>query len=162
MNKSLTTNNNPGSILDQGKENSIKKAATLWLKERISFENLLHRRPDFQPVYSFPLNGFSNESEVFVQPTNEGVAFGYHSIKWEGHYPSPILITKHLLTWECLNQVTREEKEHLMVETLMKTINNRKRQHKTCQFCKKKFPPERLFDSSSCHGCATEHFGIIY
>jgi hypothetical protein len=155
---------------------SLKEAATSWLKERICIDRILLRNdykyfydhllldtPNVQDsVYSFQFKGFADEPEVFVQPTDDGVNFGYYSISWESHTPVPRFAVKHTLSWEALEHLTETEKEALAFDKLLKTINSRKRQYKMCQFCGEKVPPEHSFNAKTCHGCATEHFHAIY
>ncbi|MEH7440643.1 hypothetical protein V7182_24640 [Neobacillus drentensis] len=110
----------------------------------------------------FPLTDFADEPNIFLQISLDSIAFGYESIEWHGHEPAPIFVTKKVVTWDSLATLTQQEKESIILETLLKTIQSRKRQYKTCQFCGEKTPPEHRFNSHTCHGCATEHFGVIY
>ncbi|MFB3164510.1 hypothetical protein ABLO26_24420 [Neobacillus sp. 179-J 1A1 HS] len=144
------------------KVTNLKKEADKWVKERIAIDGLLQSDFFEHPIYSFPLVGFADEPEVFVQSTFEGIAIGYHSIAWHGHIPEPVSITKHLVYWETLELLSDVEQEKVVLDTLMKTINSRKRQYKTCQFCGKSTPPGHRFNDRTCHGCATKYFHVIY
>jgi hypothetical protein len=73
-----------------------------------------------------------------------------------------LLAIKHVLLWETLEDLTQEGKEAKIIDTLFKTIDSRKRQYKTCQFCNKKGLPEQWFNNTTCYGCASEHFGVVY
>jgi len=155
-------------------EHNTKERATLWIKELIANADLLEKHKvidyeqltlfevDDQNLFSFPLIGFADEPSIYVQPTMDGIQFGYHSIYWEGHEPIPTLKKKQLLSWESLASLSHEQQEELVVELLLKTITSRKRQYQTCQFCGEKVSPEHLFNKKTCHGCATEHFGVVY
>lgn len=153
----------------------LKTTAITWIQDVISNNNLfdINKYVDGEKVtnliignnnlFSFRLIGFADQPEVFVQPTSEGIKFGYHSISWDHpHLPMPSLEIKYNLTWESLKYLTQLERETTVIDTFLKTIESRKRQYKVCQFCMNKVPPEQRFNTRTCHGCATEHFGIIY
>lgn len=144
-----------------GKPPNLKSLATKWLKEIIDYDKIL-QQGNLNQTYSFSLIGFADEPEIFAAVNNDGVSFGYDSIRWDGHFQLPIIVTKHTLSWEMLENLTEEEKETLAIDTFNKTINSRKRQYKTCQFCGEKVPPEHLFNSRTCDSCATEHFHVVY
>jgi hypothetical protein len=38
----------------------------------------------------------------------------------------------------------------------------RKRQFQTCRYCGLRVPPEHRHGKELCHGCASEHYGIVY
>jgi hypothetical protein len=171
-NKLLETNDTNHS---QIKGASLKKAAILWIKDLISNNNFFQRNEyvggqqvtnlfmDYNNLFSFPLIGFADRPVVFVQPTIEGIKFGYHTIHWEhAHHPTPALAIKHIVTWESLEHLTQEERETTVIDTFLKIISSRKRQYRTCQFCGDKVSPEHRFNTRTCHGCAAEHFGVIY
>jgi hypothetical protein len=138
-----------------------KSLASKWLKEIINNDKIL-QQGNQDHYYSFPLNDFADEPEIFVTVNNDGITFGYDSIRWDGHFPFPIIVTKHTLSWEMLSSLTEEEKETLVIDTFIKTINARKRQYKTCQFCGEKVPAEHRINSRTCHSCATEHFHVVF
>jgi hypothetical protein len=140
---------------------NLKSLATKWLKEIIDQDQIL-KQVNQDQYYSFTLNGFADEPDIFVTVNNDGVSFGYDSIRWDGHFQFPIIVTKHTLLWEMLASLTEKEKETLAIDTFIKTINARKRQYKTCQFCGEKVPSEHRFNSRTCYGCATEHFHVVY
>lgn len=160
--KSLILLSNSEMVQRSPKVTNINKEAAKWVKERITINGLLQRVFFDSPIYSFPIVGFADEPEVFVQSTLEGIAIGYHSIEWHGHHPEPITITKHLVNWETLEQVSHEEQENMVLDALLKTINSRKRHYKTCQFCGERTSREHRFNGRTCHGCATKHFHVIY
>jgi hypothetical protein len=143
------------------KSPNLKSLATEWLKERIDQDQIL-QQGNLDQSYSFTLIGFAHEPEILVAVNNDGVSFGYDSIRWDGHFPFPIIVTKHTLSWEMLSSLTEEEKETLAIDTFIKTINTRKRQYKTCQFCGEKVPAEHRINSRTCHSCATEHFHVVF
>lgn len=115
------------------------------------------------PVY-FKVEGFADEPEVYLKATKEGLEFGYEATQWDGYMPSQILSVykKLLLTWEKLQSLNKVEQQELILDLLMKTINSRKRQYRKCQFCGDKVAIEHRFDQNTCHGCASEHFGVVY
>jgi hypothetical protein len=159
---------------DEPAEPNTKERALLWVRELIAHADLLEKHKvidyeqltlfefDDQNLFSFPLIGFADEPSIYVQPTMDGIQFGYHSIYWEGHQPIPTLKKKHLLSWESLAPLSYKQQEELVIDLLLKTIASRKRQYQTCQFCGEKVSSEHLFNKKTCHGCATEHFGVIY
>ena len=115
------------------------------------------------PFY-FKLEGFADEPEVYLRTTNDGLEFGYEATQWDGYMPSPIpgVYKKHSLPWETLQSLNNEKQQEMILELLMKTINTRKRQYRKCQFCGEKVAVEHRFDKDTCHGCASEHFGVVY
>lgn len=58
--------------------------------------------------------------------------------------------------------LSTEEQQEAILNLLMKTINSRKRQYRKCQYCGEKVAIEHRFDQNTCHGCASEHFGVVY
>jgi hypothetical protein len=38
----------------------------------------------------------------------------------------------------------------------------RKRQFKTCRYCRNRVPPEHRHGGDVCHGCAEQHLGIVH
>lgn len=113
------------------------------------------------PFY-FKIEGFSDKPEVYIRPTNEGLELGFEGTKWYGHTPSPFMYKKHILIWETLQSLNKEQQQERILELLMKTIISRKRQYRKCQFCGEKVAVEHRFDKDTCHGCASEHFGVVY
>jgi hypothetical protein len=144
------------------KKVDVKKEATRWLKEAIYIGRLLQWGPLDNEFYLFPITDFADEPNIFLQTSLNGIAFGYQSIEWQGHVPAPIFVTMKVITWDLLTTLPQQEKESTILDALLKTIQSRKRQYKTCQFCGEKTPPEHRINSNTCHGCATEHFGVIY
>ncbi|WP_430789161.1 hypothetical protein VBD025_02930 [Virgibacillus flavescens] len=117
---------------------------------------------DFSQYYK--LEGFADEPEVYIQPTDEGLELEYEATQWDGYMPSPLpgVYKKHSLSWEKLQSISKEKQQEMILELLMKTITSRKRQYRKCQFCEKKVAVEHRFDSNTCHSCASEHFGVVY
>lgn len=161
-------------FVEKGRLN-LKEAAIQWVKNLVASRKLIGEKNPFMweqlelfdtvnnNLYSFSLTGFADEPAVFIQSSFDGIKFGYHSIQWDGPSdPAPIKIIKSTLPWESLEDLSEEECEELFIDTLLKTIYSRKRQYKTCQFCGEKFPPEHRFNQKTCHGCASEHFEIVY
>ncbi|MGG3235586.1 hypothetical protein ABEP17_19355 [Priestia flexa] len=115
------------------------------------------------PFY-FKLEGFADKPEVYLRTTNDGLEFGYEATQWNGYMPSPApgVYRKHSLSWETLQSLSKVEQQEIILELLMKTINTRKRQYRKCQFCGEKVAVENRFDKDTCHGCASEHLGVVY
>jgi hypothetical protein len=112
----------------------------------------------------FILEGFANEPMIYIKPTHEGLEFGYEATQWNGPIPAllPGVYKKHSLAWETLQSLNKEKQQEMIFELLMKTINARKRQYRKCQFCGEKVAIEHRFDQNTCHGCASEHYGVVY
>jgi hypothetical protein len=113
----------------------------------------------------FKLEGFADEPEVYIRPTNdEGLEFGYEATQWDGYMPSPIpgVYKKYSLTWEVLQPLSKEEQQEMILDLLTKTIYSRKRQFRKCQFCGEKVAIEHRIDQNTCHSCASEHLGVVY
>ncbi|MEC0665337.1 hypothetical protein P8864_05205 [Priestia flexa] len=115
------------------------------------------------PFY-FKLEGFADEPEVYLRTTVDSLEFGYEATQWDGYMPSPVpgIYKKHSLSWETLQSLNKEQQQEIIHELLMKTINSRKRQYRKCQFCGGKVAVEHRFDKDTCHGCASEHFHVVY
>jgi hypothetical protein len=113
--------------------------------------------------FDFTITGFYDEPIVFIRATDDGLVFGYKSIRWDGPAtPTTTWITKYTLSWETLQLLNSEQKKEKILNMLLKTINSRKRQYRKCRFCGDKFPPEHRFDQHTCHGCATQFLGVVY
>lgn len=114
------------------------------------------------PIY-FRIDGFADEPKVYILPSNIGLEFGYEATQWNDYMPSPIpgMFKKHLLTWENLQSLKKDEQQEIILNLLLKTINTRKRQYQKCQFCGEKGAIENRFDLNTCYGCASVEFGII-
>lgn len=110
----------------------------------------------------FILEGFADEPMIYIKPTHEGLEFGYEGTKWHGHTPSPFMFKNHILIWEDIEVLNKEEQQEAILNLFMKTINSRKRQYRKCQFCGEKVALEHRFDSNTCHGCSSQHFGVVY
>lgn len=111
----------------------------------------------------FKLEGFADEPDIYIKPTHEGLEFGFEGTKWlDGHTPFPFMYKKHTLIWEAIEDLSIEEQQEAILNLLMKTINSRKRQYRKCQFCGEKVAIEHRFDQNTCHGCASEHLGVVY
>ncbi|WP_042458856.1 hypothetical protein [Neobacillus dielmonensis] len=113
------------------------------------------------PVY-FQVTGFADGPKIYIHPTDLGLEFGYEAVQWHGHIPYPGMIKKNLVGWETMESMSREMQQQILLELLMKTINSRKRQYRKCQFCGEKVAIEHRFDQDTCHGCATEQYGVVY
>lgn len=79
-----------------------------------------------------------------------------------GHTPSPFMFKKHILIWEDIEVLNKDEQQEAILNLLMKTINSRKRHYRKCQFCNEKVAVEHRFNMDTCHGCASQHFGVVY
>lgn len=110
----------------------------------------------------FILEGFADEPMIYIKPTYEGLEFGFEGTKWYGHTPSPFMFKKHILIWKDIEVLNKEEQQEAILNLLMKTISSRKRQYRKCQFCNEKVAIEHRFDKDTCHGCASQHFGVLY
>lgn len=137
---------------------SLKTKALEWIKSL--YEN--HSFSEKGTVLYFKLEGFADEPNVYIRPTNEGLEFGFEGTKWYGHTPSPYLYKKHILIWKNIEGLNIKDQQEIILDLLMKIINNRKRQYRKCQFCGKKFATEHRFDKDTCHNCASIHFGVLY
>ncbi|MFE8698258.1 hypothetical protein ACFYKT_18200 [Cytobacillus sp. FJAT-53684] len=114
------------------------------------------------PLY-FKLEGFADEPVVYIRATHEGLEFGFEATKWlDGHTPFPYMYKKHTLKWADLEKLSKGEQQEAILNLLMKTISSRKRQYWKCQYCGGKIAIEHRFDPNTCHGCASENFGVIY
>lgn len=112
--------------------------------------------------YLFTLEGFADHPMMYINPTIKGLEFDYEGIEWHGEIPDPHFYKKHLLNWRDLENLTREEQQKKILDLFMKTFNTRQRQYRKCQFCGRKVAGEHRYDKNTCHGCATEHFGVVY
>jgi hypothetical protein len=145
---------------------SLKENAFHWLFslcERYSLTDY-QKSPKNVPFY-FKIEGFGENPEIYIQATEAVLELGYEATQWDGYMPSPIpgIYKKHFVTWESLQSLRRsEEKLEKLLDLLMKTITSRKRQYRKCQFCGENVPVEHRFDKDTCHGCASEHFGVVY
>ncbi|WP_050632211.1 hypothetical protein [Bacillus andreraoultii] len=117
-------------------------------------------------TFYFKLEGFADEPEFYLKKTVDDLEFGYEATQWDGYMPSPVPVPgvykKHSLSWETLQSLSKVEQQEMILELLMKTINTRKRQYRKCQFCGEKVAVEHRFAKDTCHGCASEHFGVVY
>jgi hypothetical protein len=143
---------------------SIKAQATEWLIEQIKTYRIDSKSNSIKNMnLNFTITGFCDEPTVFICATDDGLVFGYHSIRWDHPgIPTPTWIIKYKLSWETLHPLHSEEKKEKILDMFLKTIHSRKRQYRKCQFCGDKFPPEHRFDWQTCHGCATKYLGIVY
>ncbi len=137
--------------------NSLKNKATFWLSQNKS--QLLS---GLESSFYFEIDGFADEPIIYVFVLEDGLEFGYVGDEWRGHTPIPINIKKHFLplNFPVSNNETIVTEQ--ILEFLLKTVQSRKRQYRTCQFCNLKVAAEHRFDKNTCHGCATEHYGVIY
>lgn len=89
---------------------------------------------------SIKLEGFADDPEVYLRATLEGLDFGYEATVWDGYLPAPNkgMYKRHVLTWQTLQTLSKEQQQELIFDRLIKTINTRKRQFRKCQFCGEK------------------------
>lgn len=112
--------------------------------------------------YLFQLEGFSDEPEIYMEVTQEGIQFGYIGVKWDGHMPVEVKVKKSFIALESLQSIHKQYHEDEIVNHMMKAIHARKRQYRKCQYCGKKVATEHRFDKNTCHTCATEYLGVVY
>ena len=55
-----------------------------------------------------------------------------------------------------------EELGDVVVGTIRRLSETRRRRYRKCRFCKEMTPPEYRFDPDVCMGCASSEFGIVY
>jgi NADH pyrophosphatase NudC (nudix superfamily) len=148
------------------KHNTKDKDKVLkWINEQFSFFQF-----DSDPVYKttlyFKLDNpeYDPEIEVYVRKTTEEMEFGFEATQWDGYMPAPYpsIYPKYSTSLDSLRSLEEEEMKEKILELLMKTINSRKRQYRKCQFCGKKVAKQHRFNKSTCHRCASKHFGIVY
>jgi hypothetical protein len=144
---------------------SIKEDALQWLASLCKGNALSDQQKSLKSVpFYYKLEDFGENPEIYIMATEIGLEFGYEAIQWDGYMPSPItgMNKMHFVTWESLQSLRSEEKLEKLLNLLMKTITSRKRQYRKCQFCGENVPVEHRFDKDTCHGCASEHFGVVY
>ena len=125
------------------------------VKDKESFmDNLLH----------FKIIGFADEPQVYIKPTKAGLEYGYEATQWDGYkaLPFPGIYKTNTLSWETLLSLNETKQQEVILGSLMETIAIRKAQFNKCKFCGESFGSEHLFDNDTCHGCATEHYGVLY
>ncbi|MCP3741990.1 hypothetical protein [Rossellomorea sp. BNER] len=116
---------------------------------------------DEERDFNLKLEWKHGQLESYIRITKDKVAFGYGAIQWHGpHSPVSTKIEKYSLDWKELE--LENDKSEVLLDYMMKTINCRKRQYRSCQFCQKKFPPEHRFDSKTCHVCASNEYFVVY
>lgn len=144
---------------------SLKEQALKWiiLQCEQCFLNDPEKALMDYPVY-FKLDGFADEPHVYIKVNKDGLEFGYEAYQWDGplHAPYLVLHKKNSLPWDGLDSLGKDDQHELINSILLKTIQSRKRQYRKCQFCAKKISVENRFDRDTCHGCATEHLGVLY
>lgn len=143
---------------------SVKTRALEWFSE----QNELYlfdgedrdRSNDF--ICYFKIDGFADEPEIYLQSTFVGLEVGFRGIEWNGHEPIQINIKKHILPWELLKTLSKEEILSEVLSLLMKTINSKKRHYSKCNYCGEKVAIEHRFDKHTCHSCASTNLGVLY
>jgi hypothetical protein len=141
---------------------SFKMKVSTWI-ESLYDQYFINSFTDHQTAY-FKIDGFADEPEVYIRFTEAGLDFGYETVQWDGPIPAPKpgIYTKHSLSWKAIQTLNKEEQQAIMLDLLLKTINTRKRHYRTCQFCGDKVAKEHRFDRDTCHGCASQQFGVLY
>ena len=140
--------------------NIIKPNARKWIE--LMYDKLLLTENENVTFY-FTVKGFADDPKVYLQPAYGGLEIGYEAVKWDGpSHPYLTLQKQHFLSREKLQSLSKEQQQELTLELLMKTIDSRKRQYRKCQFCGAKVAPEHRFNQNTCHGCASERFGVLY
>lgn len=141
---------------------SLKMKVFTWIKSLYD-QDPINSFTDHHTAY-FKLEGFADEPEVYIRFTDSGLDFGYEAVQWDGPIPAPApgINTKHSLSWKAIQTLNKEEQQAIMLELMLKTINTRKRHYRKCRFCGDKVAREHRFDRDTCHGCASEQYGILY
>jgi hypothetical protein len=49
-----------------------------------------------------------------------------------------------------------------LVDAVDRAALARRATFRVCKYCKEYLPPENMESKTTCHGCATEHLGVIY
>lgn len=142
--------------------NSQNKQVLEWITFLCEEYSIAGKEKGMISPFFFTLEGFADEPMVYIKPTKKGLEFGYEGVKWNGQIPELYFYKKHLLNWNDFEKFNTEERQEKILELLMKTMNTRKRQYKECQFCGEKVATEHRFDKNTCHGCASEHLGVVY
>jgi len=141
---------------------SMKARAIDWLKEQDKLHLFDREGGRNDAIYYFKLVGFADEPEVYIQSTFEELEIGYRGLEWNGHEPIQVNIKKHILPWELLKTLSKEEKLNEVLSLLIKTINSRKRHYRKCNYCGEKVAVEHRYDKHTCHSCSSTYLGILY
>lgn len=144
---------------------SLKTTAMEWITEQCQLNSINNPESALLDVtFYFQIKGFADEPNVFIKATDNGLIFGFETVQWDGPIPAstPAIHIKHTLSWSDLVSLDLKGQQMLMLDVLMKTINSRKRQYRTCKFCSEKVAIEHRYDQNTCHGCASEQYGVLY
>jgi hypothetical protein len=141
---------------------SLKVKALEWIQSQYDLYPMNNSTGDHAAY--FMLDGFADDPEVYIRHTDAGLEFGYEAIQWNGPVPAPTpgIYKTQSLPWDAMQTLNKEEQQTIMLELLLKTINTRKRHYRKCQYCGDKVAKEHRFDRDTCHGCASEQFGVVY
>ncbi|KML03170.1 hypothetical protein [Rossellomorea marisflavi] len=135
---------------------SIKQKAEAWL-----FQNIETLRLYRDSTIYFPLVGFADEPKIYISLSNQELEIGYIKDIWYSPCsPEPTKYRKHVMYMT--DHLSVEDQTEQILGLLLKTIQSRKRQYRSCLFCGIKVNPEHRYDKDTCHGCATYHYGIKY
>jgi len=97
---------------------------------------------------------YAGEGGVVVLTTAEAIEIRLPTIEWTNGAHGP---ASSSVLWKRLKDPTDEE----LCDALDKAIWARRRQFRKCTHCGKAFPPKRM-TLEACHGCASQHLGIVY
>jgi hypothetical protein len=97
---------------------------------------------------------YAGQEGIVVLVTAEAIEIRLPTIEWTmGAYgPTPSSIF-----WKRMKTPSDEQ----LADVLDKGLWARSSQFRLCIFCCKAFPPEHM-TGKACHGCATEHLGVVY
>jgi hypothetical protein len=135
---------------------TLRNRTNTWISQ-----NIVHLLSNIDSTIRFKIEGFADEPEVYISLMDQGLEFGYIGVRWkDSHTPVPVKIKKHFLS--VTDYLSIRDHTSQMTDLLLKTIQSRKRQYRTCKFCERKVSREHRFDANTCHNCASVHYGVKY
>jgi len=96
------------------------------------------------------------DENVGVLVVGGNVVIGWIEICWRGPVPPPDRIMRDPV--HMVLPIAPEELEKAIGAAVTAARSRRQR----CRYCAKSYPPGHMHESDVCHGCASEHLGVLY
>ena len=97
------------------------------------------------------------EDAVAVRVTDDAVELRLPTVVWVGQTPEA---TTRL--WRRIPLADAGPGTDEIRDAVRRARRARKREWATCRFCGERVPREHRIDADTCHGCASEHLGVVF
>jgi hypothetical protein len=99
-------------------------------------------------------------AEVIVRLTDTAVIVEEYAVRWEALY-TPVVRPRRvgIVKWRRLPE---SQLMTVVAELIRGARDTRRSRYRTCAFCGKTSPPERMASDTTCRSCAKQEFDVVH